>query len=266
MTALDTLAKDGLKAMTWYVTKTYVDDIHFIYQRAQRALAEMGRVGRLLGNLMLWARAYWEKLFYHAGKVIGKDIPFKERWRGLEVLSNIIIGGFLIGAAFKKVTGRREAPYDALNLLAYEPGGLALGTVEAVSDVYVNIILASKGDKRAIAALTTAFPHAADMFIPFYDYALRAIEASTDTKNIDIKALRKIRMLLDKEYELRGGAYVVKRNAWERWQYFLAGAGIDVTIKEREKKEKEKGKGMFPSGIKFPEKSKFRTIKFPKRP
>jgi len=224
----------------------------------------MGRVGRILGNLILWARAYWEKLLYHGSKVIGKNIPFKERWRGLEVLSNIIIGGMLVGAAYKKITGRRENPYNPLNLLAYEPGGLALGTVEAVSDVYVNMILAVKGDKRALAVLTTAFPHAADMFIPFYDYALRAIEASTDTKNIDRLACRKLRMLLDKEYKVRGGAYVVQRNALERWQYFLSGAGIDVTIKEREKKEKEKGK--FYTKIKFPEKSKFRTIKFPKRP
>ncbi len=262
--ALDILAKDGKEEMLRYLARTYTDDEHFIYQRAQRAPAEMGRVGRIWGNLMLWARAYWEKLFYHGSKVIGKNIPFKERWRGLEVLSNIIIGGMLVGAAYKKVTGRRENPYNPLNLLAYEPGGLALGAIEAVSDVYVNMILATKGDKRALAVLTTAFPHAADMFIPFYDYALRAIEASTDTKNIDVLALRKIRMLLDKEYQVRGGAYVVNRNALERWQYFLSGAGIDVAIKEREKKEKEKG--MFPSKIKFPEKSKFTKIKFPKRP
>ncbi|GAH64376.1 unnamed protein product, partial [marine sediment metagenome] len=254
----------GLKAIQKYITRTYVDDIHFVYQRAQRAPAEMGRVGRIWGNLMLWARAYWEKIFFHTGKVIGKNIPFKERWRGLGVLSNIIIGGMLVGAAYKKVTGRRENPYNPLTLLAYRPGGLALGAVEAASDVYVNMILASKGDKRALAVLTTAFPHAADMFIPFYDYALRAIEASTDTKNIDRLALRKLRMLLDKEYEVRGGAYVLNRNAIEKWQYFLSGAGIDVAIKEREKEEKEKGK--FPTKIKFPEKSKFVKPKFPKRP
>ncbi|MBA7542183.1 hypothetical protein ES705_34502 [subsurface metagenome] len=233
MMAMDILAKDGVEAMERFIARTYTDDVHFIYQRAQRAPAEMGRVGRIWGNLILWARAYWEKLFYHTGKVIGKDIPFKERWRGLGVLSNVIIGGLLVGAAYMRVTGRRTAPYHPLNLLAYTPGGLQVGVVEAVGEVYANIVLAVKGDRRALAALATDLPHAADMFIPFYDYALRAVEASTDTKNIDIKALRKIRMLLDKEYELRGGAYVVKRNAWERWQYFLAGAGVDVTIKER---------------------------------
>jgi len=210
---------------------------------------------------MLWSRAYWEKLFYHGSKVIGKNIPFKERWRGLEVLANIIIGGILVGAAYQKVTGRRENPYDPLVLLAYEPGGLVLGTVEAIYDVYGNVIMASKGDKKALAACTTAFPHAADMFIPFYDYALRAIEASTDTKNIDVLALRKLRMLIDKEYEVRGGAYVVKRNALERWQYFLSGAGIDVTIKEREKKEKEEGK--FPMKVKVPKGAKSIKTKFP---
>ena len=40
-------------------------------------------------------------------------------------------------------------------------------------------------------------------------------------------------MLIDKEYQVRGDAYKLERNAIERWQYFLSGAGIDVTIKER---------------------------------
>ena len=238
--ALQILSKDGEEAMEEYVTRVYVDDTHFIYERAQRSPAEMGRVGRLLGNLMLFPRAYWEKLAQHSKKMTDKRAPFREQVRAFKVISSVLIGGMLVSAAYKKVTGRRKSPYDPLELLAYEPGGLAVSTIQAVSDIYTNMILASKGDERALAALTTAIPEALDMFIPFYNYALRGVEAMTDTKNIDKLALRKMRMLINKEYQVRGGAYELERNAMEKWQYFLSGAGIDVAIKEREKEEKEK--------------------------
>ena len=237
--ALQILAKDGEEAMARYVARVYVDNTQFLYDRSQRSLAEMGRVGRWAGNLMLFPRAYWEMLLKQSKKMTGKYVPIRERMRAFKVLAAVIGGGILVGAAYKKVTGRRENPYDPLVLLAYEPGGLAIGTVEAVTDVYVNLLMASKGDDRALAALTTAIPKAADMFIPFYAYVTRAFEASTDTKNIDRLALRKIRMMIDKEYEVRGGAYVLERNAMEKWQYFLSGAGIDVEIKEREAGKKK---------------------------
>jgi len=236
--ALQILAKDGEEAMAQYVARVYVDNTHFLYDRSQRSPAEMGRFGRVAGNLMLFPRAYWEMLLKESKKFTGKYVPFRERLRAFKILANIIAGGILVGAAYKKVTGRQQNPYDPLALLAYEPGGLAIGTARAVTDLYTNILMASKGDSRALAALTTAIPQAADMFIPFYAYFLRGIEASTDTKNIDRLALRKIRMLIDSEYAVRGGAYVLERNAMEKWQYFLSGAGIDVKIKEREKEAK----------------------------
>jgi len=42
--------------------------------------------------------------------------------------------------------------------------------------------------------------------------------------------------MIDKEYKIRGGAYKVKRNALEKWQYFLAGAGVDQEEKKKPKK------------------------------
>ncbi len=237
--ALQILAKDGEEEMARYVARVYVDNTQFLYDRSQRSPAEMGRVGRWAGNLMLFPRAYWEMLLKQSKKFAGKDVPFNERLRAFKVIANIIIGGIMVDVAFKKVTGRQQGPYDPIALLAYEPGGLAIGTAQAVTDVYTNILMASKGDERALAALTTAIPAAADMFIPFYSYALRGIEASTDTKNIDRKALRKLRMLIDSEYAIRGGAYILERNAIEKWQYFLSGAGIDVSIQEKQEKEKK---------------------------
>lgn len=241
--ALQILAKDGQKAMEKYVSKCYVDDVHFLYERAQRSLAEMGPYGKVFGNLMLFPRAYWEKLAKFSKKMTGKNVPHKERLRAFKVISSILIGGALVGVAYKKVTGRREPPYDPLILLAYEPGGLALATVEAVSDVYNDTIMAVRGDKRALAALTSSIPSLADHFIPFYNYTLRGYEAFLGdplvNKNIDKYALKKLRQLIDEEYEIRGGVHSVERNAIEKWQYFLSGAGVDIAIKEREKAERE---------------------------
>jgi len=244
--ALQILCKDGEEAMDRYVSRVYVDDTHFIYERAQRSPAEMGRIGRVMGNLMLFPRAYWEKLAQHSKKMTGKNVPYKERLRAFKVIASVLIGGMLVSAAYKKTTGRIKSPYDPLELLAYAPGGLMISTVGTVSDVYIDFILASKGDEKAMADLTTSLPALADMFIPFYNYALRGLEAfvvdekGEGGKNIDRLALRKLRMLIDKEYQVRGGAYKLERNAMEKWQYFLSGAGIDVAIKEKEKEVKGK--------------------------
>ncbi|MBA7491705.1 hypothetical protein ES702_02253 [subsurface metagenome] len=241
--ALQILAKDGQEAMNEYVAKVYVDDVHFLYERAQRSLAEMGPYGKVFGNLMLFPRAYWEKLTKMSKKMTGKYVPFNERTRAFKVIASILIGGALVGIAYTKTTGRRKPPYDPLVLLAYQTGGLMIGTVEALNEVYVDTIMAVRGDRRALAALTSSVPKLADHFIPFYNYALRGYEAFLGdplvNKNIDVYALKKLRQLVDNEYKIRGGVHSVERNAIEKWQYFLSGAGIDVAIAERKKKEKE---------------------------
>jgi len=73
------------------------------------------------------------------------------------------------------------------------------------------------------------------MFIPFYDYTLRGYEALTDQKNVDRRAIRRLREMIDNEYKVRGGAYKVRRNALKKWQYFIAGAGVDEEITTRKK-------------------------------
>lgn len=232
--ALGILAKDGKEAMARYATRVHVDDIHFLYERSQRSPAEMTPLGRVVGNLFLFPRAYGEKLAHATNKTL-RGKTYREHWRGLKMLFAVIAGGMIVGAIYQKITGRRRNPYNPLDILSFRPGGLAWGTVEATTDIYVNILSATKGDSRALAMLTTAIPKAADMFIPFYDYTLRGIEAATDQKNVDRKILRQLRMMIDKEYKIRGGAYKVQRNALEKWQYFIAGAGVDQKIKEREK-------------------------------
>lgn len=230
--ALAILARDGKEAMTQYIGRVHVDDIHFLYERAQRSPAEMTSLGKIVGNLMLFPRAYGEKLAHAANKML-KGKTYEEQWRGLKTIFAVVGGGLIVGSIYMKITGRKRNPYNPLEILAFRPGGLAWGSIEAATEIYANILSAAKGDSRALAALTVAMPRAADMFIPFYDYSLRAIEAATDQKNIDRKFLRQIRMMIDKEYKIRGGAYKVKRNTLEKWQYFIAGAGVDVTEEER---------------------------------
>lgn len=234
-TALGILAKDGGEAMARYVARVHVDDIHFLYERAQRSPAEMSPLGRVMGNLMLFPRAYGEKLAHAIGKVVNTNASMTERYRNLKIVFSVIAGGMICGSIFQMVTGRRKNPYDPFEVLSYEAGGLTFGAIKSLSEVYANLLLASKGDKRAYSTLTVALPEAADMFIPFYDYVLRAIEASTDSKNIDREALRGIREMIDSEYRRRGGAYKLHRTAVEKWQYFLAGSSVDKKIEERKK-------------------------------
>ena len=237
--ALSILAKDGKQAMARFVSRVHVDDIHYLYERAQRSPAEMSPLGKVVGNLMLFPRAYGEKLAHQSHKLSNKQASMAERIRALKVLLAMIAGGVLVGAVYRKVTGRKRNPYNPLNILSFRPGGLAWGTIESTSEIMVNMISAIQGDDRALAALTTAIPEAADMFIPFYDYTLRGYEALTGQKNIDRRALRQIRQLIDNEYRIRGGAYKLERNAVEKWQYFLAGSGVDVKIEAKRPKGRE---------------------------
>lgn len=233
--ALGILARDGEEAMTQYIGRVHVDDIHFLYERSQRSPAEMTSLGRVVGNLMLFPRAYGEKLAHAANKML-KGKTYEEQWRGLKIVFAVVGGGMIAGSVYMMVTGRKRNPYNPLEVLAFRPGGLAWGSIEAATEIYANILSAAKGDSRALAALTIAIPRAADMFIPFYDYTLRAIEVATDQKNIDRRALREMRMMIDKQYKIRGGAYKVKRTALEKWQYFISGPGVEKEEKKKPKK------------------------------
>ena len=234
--ALEILAKDGVEAMSRYMARVFTADTQFQYNRAERSFAEMGK-GKWLTNLMLFPRAYNEMLLKQAKHF--KEGTISQKVRASKVVMSIIIGGMIMSAIYKKVTGRRQSPYGFLELLAYEPGGLAIGTIEAATDVYVSTVLAVGGDERSIAALSTAIPRLANMWMPFYDYTLRGYEAATNQKNVDVRAIRKIREIFDKEYKTRGDAYEIERNAMQKLQYLLAGAGVDVGIKEREAEKKK---------------------------
>lgn len=235
--ALEILARDGQEEMARYVSRVHVDDIHFLYERAQRSPAEMGTMGRVFGNLMLFPRAYTEKLAHQVSKLTNKTSSQQERYRAAKILVSVMAGGILVGEVFSMITGRRN-PYNPLNVLGFQLGGLLLGLTDDVNKAYNLSIKALSGDKKALYALTTLLPQMADNFIPFYDWTFRGIEAVTDTKNLDRAALRQILEVIDKEYKSRKGAYTMKRNFVQSLQFFFAGSSIDRKIEEEKRKKK----------------------------
>jgi hypothetical protein len=235
--ALGILARDGNEAMARYVSRVHIDDIHFLYERAQRSPAEMGSLGRVFGNLMLFPRAYTEKLAHQVSKLTSKTSSQQERYRAAKILVSVMGGGIMVGTIYSMMTGRRN-PYNPLNILSFRLGGLILGLTEDVNETYNLSMRAIGGDKKALYALTTLLPQQADRFIPFYDWTLRGLEAVTDTKNIDRYALRQIYAQIDKEYKSRKGAYTMKRNFVQALQFVFAGPSIDRKIEEEAKKKK----------------------------
>lgn len=236
--ALGILARDGEDAMARFVAKQHTDEVHFRYERAERAPAEMSPVGKVVGNLITFSRSYWEHTIIAAGKIFDSSVGLAAQARALKVFLALTVGAWFTGRVYMGVTGRRRNPYSPFRLLGFRPGGLAIGVLETAGDVYNNMLDAVSGDERALNALPTSIVRAADMFIPYYDMVVSGIEAQVDLKNIDRVALQEIRGLIDSEYERRGGADRVYRTAIEKWQRTLAGAGVDITLEELGRQKK----------------------------
>jgi hypothetical protein len=223
--ALEVLAEQGEDAMARYVSRVHVADIHFQYERAQRSPAEQDKVGRVLGNLMLFPRAYGEKMARAVASL--KSDNFEQKKRGAKRIVAVMAGGYLAGTVYMMITGRKRNPYDPFKVVQVSPGGLVLGATADLFDIGNLTIRALTGDKTAMYALTSELPNASDNFIPFYKWTVSGLEAVTDAKNIDRKALREIYALIDEEYKVRGGAYKMERDFIDALKYVFAGSGVD---------------------------------------
>lgn len=219
--ALGLLARDGIDAMARYIAKVHTDNTHFLYAREQRSPAEQTKLGKMFLNLFLFKRAAIEKAVLQLQKTVETGATFEQRRRAALVFVNLIVWSILVNLLWKKTTGKKWGAYDYINFLEFEAGGLQLGTIDAITDVYNNMLRSGKGDTKALGALAVAIPKAADMLIPFYDLGLRAIEATLGTEHIDRVALRKIREMIDVEYKSRG-LEEVDRTLVEKLQFFIA--------------------------------------------
>lgn len=233
--ALGILALEGSDAMSRYIARCHVENTHYLYDTKQRSPAEQTVTGKLVLNLFLFRRASLEKLFRNISKVAEKTATPEQRLRATKVVSVLLVSSFVTAWLWKRLTGQRRSPYDYIGFMELQPGGLAWGTVESFSEAYNNLLNATRGDAKALELMAISIPRCSDLILPFYKQTLDAIEATMGAKNLDRKAIRKLRDLIDKEYKIRGGAYKVEREWYEAIQYAIAGAGVDV-------KEEKKGK------------------------
>ncbi len=244
--ALEVLSNDGVDAFGNYLAKNLVEDVHFLYDRAQRSPAEMPPgTARLLLNLFTFPRAYAERLVRSAQKI--KESPASpEGFRAMKVALSQLALGYLTGEVYQMVTGRLDNPYNPLNIISFEAGGLAISSIATPSTVGNDILTAAfSGDPEmqtaAMGRLSMNIPRLIDMYIPYYMLVLNSLESATDKSNLDRRTLRQIRSAFDSEYNFRKQAYDIDRSWYEQWQHAFFGAGVDRTIRQREA-ERKKGK------------------------
>lgn len=228
-------AVTGEEAFARYVAREVTNNTHFMYERSQRAPAEMGGLARVVMNLFVFPRSYAQRLILQGKKLKpSSGATLREKRYAFKTMAGIIIAGLLIGGAYKEVTGRKYNPYNPFNILSWTPGGLSIGAAEEISAAIYDIAQALMGDQDAFGRATTAIPRASDLALPFYDIFIESIEAATDKKHIDRLALRKLREAVDEEYKTRPSAYQVERNAIEKFQHALFG-GEPPELSDEEK-------------------------------
>jgi len=212
-------AVSGREAFALYITQQLVNNVHFLYDRAQRAPAEMGATGKTLGNILVFNRSWGERFILQGRKLDPKTkATIKERLKAVQVIVGVVVAGLLAGEVYKKITGKEHNPYNPLNIITWTPGGLALGVTEDISNTIYLITQAVQGDKSAFGSLPGVIAGVATLTLPFYKNAVQALDAVTDMKNVDVYALRKIREMIDDEYEVRGGTHEVERTLLEKLQ------------------------------------------------
>ena len=228
------LAVSGKEAFARYNAQQLVNNVHFLYDRAQRAPAEMGASGKTLGNILVFTRSWGERLYLQSSKLGDPKVSMREKILAMRIIVGIIVAGLLAGEAYKKITGKSHNPYNPLNILTWTPGGLIVGVSEDISNVMYLITQAVQGDKGALGQLPGVLSGVADITLPFYKNLVQALDSLTDKKDIDVLVWRKIREMIDDEYEVRGGEEEVERTLLEKLQHALL-AGKDKPATPQEK-------------------------------
>lgn len=230
--AREILARDGVEAMARFMAKVHTDNTHFLYAREQRSPAEQTKVGKMVWNLALFKRAALEKSAEQLHKIVEEGATFQERRRAARVLVSLVASSIIVNLIYKAATGKKRGAYDFIDFLQFDAGGLELGAINKITSIYNSMLDASRGDAKALSALAISIPAAADTFIPYYDMGLRFIEAYMGTENIDRVPFRKMREMIDAEYESRG-IQEVDRNLVEKLQFAFAKGKVEKETKKR---------------------------------
>ena len=177
-----------------------VNNVHLLYDRAQRAPIEMGGIGRIFGSLLVFPRGVLQRIIYQFKPLDPQSwAPVAKKKRALKVLFAVLWGSIVANYLFQKATGRRDAPYNPLNILRWSPGGLAIGSVTAITDVIGTTFMAMSGSEWAKSELPAHLERAGDTMIPFYKVMMQSLEVALEKKYIDRLAYREVRSIIDKK-------------------------------------------------------------------
>jgi hypothetical protein len=228
--ALEIYAKEGADAMARYLAKEFTNNIHFMYDRAQKGMEEQGGVNKkIIGNLITFKKGYVQEIAKHINKLRPSEKAVEEmvggRRRSVRALTKLLLVAGLVGEGYQLLTGDERNPYNPINIVSdLGFGGIMTGAQEHISSISRDTFQVIMGDRDAIGSLINSMTDSADAFLPFYDDAINVIESLTDMKQIDRYALRKVREALDSEYETRGiDRYKANRSLFEMMQHMFFG-------------------------------------------
>jgi len=235
-------ATSGEEAFARYIAEKTVKAIHFTYDRALRAPTEVGPTGEIVGNLLVYPRSYFQRLYLQARKLDPNlRATQAEKTHAARSVAEMVIIGTLVGELYRRLTGLKKNPGNPINILTWTPGGLLLGAAINISKLVGDIFMAITGDKDAQGRLPTEIPLVADVELPFYKILVQVAETIAGKKNVDRLFLRHIRAMIDKEYKVREDMYNVDRNFVEMMQHALFGGepSEEVTMEEKEKRARD---------------------------
>jgi len=204
--------------------------VHLNYIRFLRSSLEFGEAGRVLGSLVAFPRGVMERNIMVLNRLRpGSGISGAQRRKLWHTVASVIIGSIMANELYKNITGKRNNPYNPLELLTWQVGGLATGAAAEVTDVFRLIISALMTDDENqrsffLTELTAKIPALGDMFIPFYIATMNILETMKGERNIDRKAVRQIREMFDENYELNEEFYKKERTILEKFQHALFGS------------------------------------------
>ena len=235
---LELLAIGKKNEAIWLIGRRISQNTNMIYDRAQGAPVTMGMSGRVLGSLLNFSRG-WSQRIYQQFETLKSDASTGQRLHALKVILGVALFGMAAGELYKRITGKKQNPYNPLLMWTWTPGGLVLGATIDMAEVVGDIFAAVSGDKAALSRLPTGLARTGDMFIPFYSVIINVLESLTDTKNIDRLALREIRAMLDESYKPNRESYKKERSVLGKWQHAMwGGEEIDVGAELLDKLEK----------------------------
>lgn len=216
----------GKEAFSLYVAQQHTNDVQFLYDRAQRAPAEQGPTGEIIGNILVFSRSWAERVVLQAGKLNPKaNVSISERIDATRNITYMMAFGLMAGILFGKITGKdKYNPYNPLNILTWSPGGLMLGAAQDIAAIIKDITQAAMGDNVALGRLPRDFSGIDKLGLPFYKFAFQIIESGMGRENLDVELLRQLRDWIDEGYEVNGGDYEIDRNLSEILQHALFGA------------------------------------------